>query len=301
MSDLNSFLKRRLRENNTCHLAEDGTLIKLTDLTDDYLIDIIGYIQNTAKEGLGDGGFNLAKYYEILNFLGYLHYTKELQRRKGEILKRFNNIQDGIYSENKVKFYFPDAWAEYSNNIKPYITERKKEYTIFPENHCILKAFDSYNKNLKYVILGQDPYHDGSACGLAFAVSHEATKTPPSLRNIEKKVSEYGKSLPIECWENCLLLNTALTVEKGNPNSHKKLWSKFTKLIISELNKKDNLIWCLWGANALSYKQYITNPSHKFIISSHPSPFSVEKTLGNYPAFKNADFSDLKCAYVKLN
>ena len=172
--------------------------------------------------------------------------------------------------------------------------------TVYPSSHVLYRAFKECPlEEVKVVILGQDPYHDGSATGLCFDNIIFKDKMSPSLSNIKKEMLNEGITVnemaaPEYCMlthlprQGVLLINTALTVEKGKPNSHKEIWKPFTDKVIEKLNTKDNIVWVLWGANALSYKDKITNETHRFIISSHPSPLSCKNTLGKYPAFEGS-------------
>lgn len=156
---------------------------------------------------------------------------------------------------------------------------------------------------LKLVILGQDPYHDGSATGLCFD-NLKGGKISPSLRNILKKIENetgsrrpylnsrsYLEHLPPQ---GVLLLNTALTVRKAKANSHSHLWEDFTNKVIENLNSKDNLVWILWGNPAKKYKTLI-NENHYIIEGAHPSPLARGKfflsdyfnTANNYLDSKN--------------
>jgi len=173
--------------------------------------------------------------------------------------------------------------------IIPYLKARKSEdIIIFPMESNILRAFKEVPfDSVQVVILGQDPYHDGSATGLAFDNS-VAKKPSPSLRNILKEVAEdtgekptpkvlsYLEHLPTQ---GVLLLNTALTVEKGSPESHLELWQEFTQEVIKALNAKQKLVWVLWGAKAQKFSKNI-NPNHTIVAAAHPSPFSYHKFKG---------------------
>ena len=112
----------------------------------------------------------------------------------------------------------------------------------------------------------------------------DAGSFPDELDLVEKSGSYFGH-LPEQ---GVLLLNTALTVEQANPASHLRLWEPFTDEVIKALNTKDDVIWMLWGAKAQKYASKINNKTHKFIMSSHPSPLSVTKQCGNTPAFRNS-------------
>ena len=166
----------------------------------------------------------------------------------------------------------------------------KKEYQtkeIYPSYENIFKAFNlcSY-KDVKVVILGQDPYHGiNEADGLCFSVSD--SKLTPSLRNIFKELeSDLGiirNNNDLSDWANqgVLLLNTILTVEKDKALSHKDIgWEEITNYVIKQIDDKiDPVIFVLWGKNAQSMKIFITNNRHYIIESAHPSP------LSSYPGF----------------
>ena len=199
-----------------------------------------------------------------------------------------NNYWDTILNEEYKKDYFA--------NIVNYINKEYKEKTVFPPKGRILSALNitDYDK-VKVVILGQDPYHGiGEANGLAFSVN-EGIKLPPSLKNIYKELNA-DLGIPIastgnlESWarEGVLLLNSVLTVEKDKPASHKNIgWEIFTDSIIKKLNEKEEpVVFILWGNFAKSKKELITNPKHLVLMSSHPSPFSV-----NYGFFGSKPFS----------
>jgi len=193
-------------------------------------------------------------------------------------------------------------------NFKKIVEFINKEYKIkeiYPPKSRILRALTLTDYNdVKVVILGQDPYHGtGEANGLCFAVSN-GIKLPPSLKNIYKELNT-DLGIPIsnvgnlECWakEGVLLLNAVLTVEKDKPASHKNLgWENFTDAIIKKLNEKNTpVVFILWGNFAKSKKEFITNPKHLVIESTHPSPFSA-----NYGFFGSRPFSKTN-NYLKQN
>lgn len=167
-------------------------------------------------------------------------------------------------------------------NIK---TEYNKD--IYPKKESIFKALElTPLKDVKVVILGQDPYHgEGQANGLSFSVN-KGIKLPPSLRNIYKELEQdLGIPTPthgdLTNWskQGVLLLNSVLTVEKGKPGSHKNMgWQEYTDGIIKQISEeKENIVFILWGKYAESKKELIDNNKHKIIISTHPSPFSARK------------------------
>ena len=176
-----------------------------------------------------------------------------------------------------------------------------KQKTIYPPKNRILRALKLTDYNdVKVVILGQDPYHGiGEANGLAFAVN-DGIKLPPSLKNIYKELKddlniEIATKGNLECWakEGVLLLNAILTVEKDKPASCRDMgWEEFTDSIIKKLNeKKEPVVFILWGNFARSKKKYITNPKHLVIESTHPSPFSANNGFfGSKPFSKTNNF-----------
>ena len=146
---------------------------------------------------------------------------------------------------------------------------------------------------IKLIVLGQDPYHTpGLATGLAFGVPSSSKKLPPSLKNIIKK---YGiDDVTLEEWADAgiLLINTALTVEMGKPYSHAKYWRKPVKEMLTRLikyfNSEDHAVhFVLWGKKAIDLhcKLVSAGDVHTFCASSHPSPLSCSRPIGNFPAF----------------
>ena len=175
-----------------------------------------------------------------------------------------------------------------SNNFKAIISKlliERKNHTIFPKNDAIFNAFNFTIPNkIKVVILGQDPYHRQSqAHGLAFSVPN-AVKIPPSLRNIFKELkSDLNYCTPsngnLESWakQGVLMLNSTLTVREKVAGSHQKLgWENFTDNVIKKISdKKEGIIFLLWGAFAQKKSELIDKRKHHILITSHPSPFSA--------------------------
>ena len=173
--------------------------------------------------------------------------------------------------------------------------------TIYPPKEDIFAALKNTPfKDVKVVIVGQDPYHgEGEAMGLSFSVQ-DGIKLPPSLKNIYQELKddlgyEPVKSGDLTKWtkEGVLLLNATLTVIKDTPNSHAKLgWDKFTDYVIKVLNEKEEpVVFILWGNFARSKKVFITNPKHLVIESAHPSPFSARNGFfGSKPFSKTNEF-----------
>ena len=202
----------------------------------------------------------------------------------------FNNNWDKVLKDEINKDYF----KELINTINNLYNEK----IIYPKKEDIFNAFKLDYKDVKVVILGQDPYHgEGEAHGYAF--SSLKTPIPPSLKNIYKELYSDlgieknmldGNLLPC-VKEGVMLLNTGLTVEKDKPNSHKNLkWNVFTDKVIEKLNEREEpIVFILWGNNARLKKDLITNPIHLVIESAHPSPFSARNGFFNSKPFSRTN------------
>ena len=177
----------------------------------------------------------------------------------------------------------------YFKELLRFIDTENDIKSIFPKKEDIFNAFKYCPfSSVKLVIIGQDPYHNfNQSHGLAFSVL-KGNKIPPSLRNIYKELnSDLGIEIPthgdLTYWtkQGALLLNTVLTVEAHKPLSHKqKGWEYFTDEVISTLNKDDRpKVFVLWGNNAISKSNLITNNNHLIISSSHPSPLSARHSF----------------------
>ncbi len=184
---------------------------------------------------------------------------------------------DNILQEEYEKQYFKD--------LQKFVENEYNTNTIYPPKEDIWNGFKvvPYDK-VKVVILGQDPYHgEGQAHGMAFSVQPEV-KIPPSLRNIYKELNQtMDFDIPshgyLMSWANqgVLMLNTVLTVRAGQAGSHRnKGWEKFTDAVIQKLNdRKDPIVFILWGAPAKKKMQLINSPWHEVLTAAHPSPLSA--------------------------
>lgn len=201
-----------------------------------------------------------------------------------------------------------DSWKEKLNTefSKDYFQQLiefvKTEYqtqTVFPPGKEIFNAFDHCPFDaVKVVIIGQDPYHGvGQANGLCFSV-REGVRMPPSLVNIFKEIqNDLGKPIPtsgnLERWANqgVLLLNATLTVRASSPGSHQnKGWETFTDAVIRVLSeKKENLVFILWGAYAQKKGEIIDGTRHSILKAAHPSPFSADKGFFGCRHFSKAN------------
>ena len=177
--------------------------------------------------------------------------------------------------------------ADYFADIKSFLIEEKKQHMVFPPSSLIFNAFNlTPFDDVKVVILGQDPYHNiGQAHGLAFSVPDNIQK-PPSLINIFKELNQdMGLPIPthgnLEKWakEGVLLLNASLTVRAHMAASHAKIgWQHFTDAAIKALSdKKQNLVFILWGNYAIAKENLIDHNKHLILKTVHPSPLSASR------------------------
>jgi len=176
---------------------------------------------------------------------------------------------------------------DYFLRIQEFINKEYSTKTVYPPYEEIFNAFRlTPLSKVKVVILGQDPYHEeGQAHGLAFSTP-DGRPIPRSLKNIFKEINaEYDYPIPesgcLEKWakQGVFLLNTVLTVEDGNANSHSKCgWQTFTDNVIKTLNSQTQpIVFMLWGKQAEKKKELITNENHFVLVTSHPSPFSARR------------------------
>lgn len=190
-----------------------------------------------------------------------------------------------------------------SDYFKTLWTRVKQEYQqnkCFPPKDKIFRAIElTPFDEIKVVIIGQDPYHDDyQANGLCFSVSDQVA-APPSLRNIYKELKDdlgvERKTNELDAWamQGVLLLNAALTVRAHSANSHKDLgWEVFTDFIIKEIsNRRENIVFVLWGAFAQKKAELIDANKHFVIKSVHPSPLSAHRGFfGSRPFSKINDY-----------
>ncbi|MCR5254292.1 MAG: uracil-DNA glycosylase [Acetatifactor sp.] len=190
---------------------------------------------------------------------------------------------------------------DYYKELFKFVKKEYSEYTIFPRSEDIFNAFHyTPLKDVKVVILGQDPYHDfGQAHGLCFSVL-PGVDTPPSLVNIYKELQDdLGCRIPnngcLEKWarQGVLLLNTVLTVRAHQANSHRgKGWEEFTDAVIRILDREDRpIVFILWGKPAQTKKGMLKNPKHLILEAPHPSPLSAYRGFfGSKPFSKTNEF-----------
>ncbi len=186
-----------------------------------------------------------------------------------------------------------DFSQQYFSDLASFVREQYASRQVFPPGGRIFAAFDACAfEDVKVVILGQDPYHDeGQANGLCFSVS-DGIPFPPSLLNIFKEVAaDTGAPIPatgnLQRWadQGVLLLNSTLTVEAHRPGSHQgRGWERFTDSVISLLSqKREGLVFLLWGAYAIRKGALIDQSRHLVLTSPHPSPLSAHRGFfGNH-------------------
>jgi uracil-DNA glycosylase len=187
-----------------------------------------------------------------------------------------------------------DSWKEqlagefeedYFKKLTDFVRQEYTAGPVYPPGKLIFNAFNicPFNK-VKVVIIGQDPYHGpGQAHGLCFSVN-EGVAFPPSLVNIFKEIkADIGAEIPVSgdltrwAQQGVLLLNSTLTVRAHQAASHAGHgWERFTDAAIKALaEKRDNLVFILWGAYAQKKGAFIDRSRHLVLSSAHPSPLSA--------------------------
>lgn len=197
-----------------------------------------------------------------------------------------------VLAEEKKKDYF--------KNILQFLeVEKAANKIIYPPQADIFNAlkYTPY-EDVKVVIIGQDPYHgQNQAHGLSFSVRHGVPQ-PPSLKNIFKELhDDLNIEIPthgcLEAWtkQGVLLLNAVLTVEAGEPQSHANIgWQQFTDRVIESLNEHTTgIVFLLWGSYAQQKRLLITNPNHRILETTHPSPFSAHRGFLGSKHFSKAN------------
>lgn len=181
------------------------------------------------------------------------------------------------------KAYFP--------KLSDFVETAYKTDEVFPQRQNLFKAFELTSfEDTRVVIIGQDPYHEpGQAQGLAFYVP-PSVKTPPSLRNIGKELG-YIPDLLSWAQQGVLLLNSILTVSSGRAFSHhSKGWEEFTDAVVRALSeKKESLVFILWGASAQKKCRIVDRTKHFIIESAHPSPLSARRGFFGSDPFGKAN------------
>jgi uracil-DNA glycosylase len=187
----------------------------------------------------------------------------------------------------------PTGWLELFEilesileEMSPKIQKHAKKYIVYPSMTNVYRAFYMCpHDKVKVCILGQDVYHDGAAHGLAFSIIRGRNYINSSLKNIFQKLKQEGYKTNVtgdlSPWakRGVLLLNTALTVNAGNANSHKDIWTDFTSTVINYIDTycNDGIVWILWGKQAQNYERMIDIHKHHVIKGAHPSGLSAHQ------------------------
>ena len=249
--------------------------------------------------------------YETSNAI-YRITTKEAKIRSGRMVYKNASYTSKVYipikywkveyknpSNQKLYEYLGYEWyseirdlfdKDYMKSIGQSVTALRSKNCVFPVKEEVFNAFRHCSfLDTNVVIIGQDPYHDGSAHGLAFSIREGQTKVPPSLRNILKEVqddyysgnfafkSAHSPTLTRWSEQGVLLLNKTLTVNKGQANSHSNLgWGKFTldvinKLIVSKIASKKPIVFILWGKESQKLAPTQESDYIKVIKAPHPA------------------------------
>lgn len=195
---------------------------------------------------------------------------------------------------NQINPTIEESWKEelmdeftspYFTSLKEFLVEEKSKHVVYPPGAYIFNAFNSTPfRDVRVVIIGQDPYHGrGQAHGLCFSVP-QGIKPPPSLVNIFRELNQdLGIPVPrhgnLEKWtrQGVFLLNATLTVRANQAGSHQgKGWEEFTDAVIKHLSeKRENLVFLLWGRYAQAKEMLIDKSKHHILKAAHPSPFSA--------------------------
>lgn len=193
----------------------------------------------------------------------------------------------------------PEFDKPYFRNLVNFVKEEYAKHTIFPPGKFIFHAFNTCPfEKVKVVIIGQDPYHEpGQYYGLCFSVL-DGVPFPPSLLNIFKEIeNDLGKPMPksgrLERWseQGVLLINAILTVRAHQAGSHRgKGWEEFTDAVIKALNdKRENIVFMLWGAYAQKKGVFIDRNRHRVLTAAHPSPLSADRGFFGCRHFSKAN------------
>ena len=204
-----------------------------------------------------------------------------------------------------------DEFAKpYYKKLEKFLEHEYATKTIYPKPELVFNSINHLKlKDVKVVIIGQDPYHEpNQAHGLSFSVEN-GVKLPPSLVNIFKEIkNEYGYQNTngnLKNWvkQGVLLLNSVLTVQRGNANSHKGMgWENITQKIIDLLNERNEpLVFILWGTSAQKIGAKINTQKHLVLKSVHPSPLSAYGGFFGCNHFKKANEFLLKNGKTEID
>ena len=206
-----------------------------------------------------------------------------------------------IFQNDWSDFVFEEMKQPYYQKLRNFLKTEYKTKTVYPDMYNIFNALKwTPLKDVKVVILGQDPYHDeNQAHGLAFSVK-PGISLPPSLKNIYREIeTDLNVKMPqsgyLKSWaqQGVLLLNTVLTVRAHQAASHQNMgWEIFTDHIIDKIAAENRpIVFILWGKKAEEKEEKIKNPLHLVIKSPHPSPLSASRGFfGSRPFSRTNDY-----------
>lgn len=223
-----------------------------------------------------------------------------------EICKRVKILEEDWNWKNMTLWDYvsegnlPKAWGNFFDrediqeilrDVSNGIFEKSKDCVVYPSPNHVFRTFNLPLNKIKVVIIGQDPYSCGNAVGICFSIPPRK-KINQSLVNIYNELENEGYSPQrtgsLTHWmeQGCIMLNTALTVEKGTPESHLKIWYPFAEQVLEYISiNTENVAWLLMGKHAAAFKKCTDKNGHKAFITSHPSPLSAYRPYQTYPAF----------------
>lgn len=245
-----------------------------------------------------------------------MNLTKELYHKQRDWSKFYTECDYNITFAKLYQEQVHESWNELfeklmkdprMDNIYKIITDDINDNKqIFPKPDNIFNAFKYSLDDIKVVIVGQDPYFGTEnygdhpvpqAMGLSFSVPF-GFNVPSSLQSIYnnmvnfKVIKRTPKHGNLEFWacQGCFMINSALTVRCGEPNSHANEWRWFTNMVINYISEKlPFVVFVLWGSDAMKKSSIIDLDKHEALISSHPSGLSASKPLQSYPPFNSVN------------
>lgn len=228
-----------------------------------------------------------------------------------------------IESSNELKKFVTQDWAEELGNyisleafnkIKVDVKLQRQQCVVFPESKDVFAALNYPLNRVKVVIVGQDPYHNGNADGLAFSCKESLSpslrqilqaiwydeckqvKLPQNLVTMNKYLGNKNNwNLKYLAEQGVLLYNPTLTVNKAAPNSHKGMWKDFTNAVFTCLLRKEKVVWMLWGSEALSTYNSVSHNNLKSIdnrlvlTNEHPAAASYQQRVWECNHFTNCN------------
>jgi uracil-DNA glycosylase len=210
-----------------------------------------------------------------------------------DTLTLWDYLCEGNVPSHWKDFFHREDVQKSLQNVSEGIMKKSKGCTIYPPINKVFRAFNTPLNKVKVVVLLQDPYFNpGSAVGICMSVPPNVPINP-TLRNVYTELENEGytprRDGSLIHWadQGCLMLNTALSVEKGTAESHLHIWYDFSEKVLDYIGKNTrDVAWLLMGAKALAFEKYaLEKNGHNVFVTSHPSPLSAYKGFRGYPAF----------------